>query len=78
MSALAAALVRRLPDPRPRIPPRDSLAFYAVLAVVGVAEVVEWPAVLLTATAQALLDHRAAKLEAQLSVQPAPSEPSVS
>jgi len=43
-------------------PPADSLAFYAVLVAVGVAELVEWPAVLIAAAAQALVDRRLAEL----------------
>jgi len=62
-TALLLDPVRRLlPIPR-QLPPPDSLAFYAILAAVGVAEVVEWPAVLLTAAAQALLDTRLDSLQ---------------
>lgn len=62
-TALLLDPVRRLlPVPR-RLPPPDSLAFYAILAAVGVAEVVEWPAVLLTAAAQALVDTRLDSLQ---------------
>lgn len=39
-------------------PPADSVLFYAVLAAVGVAEIIEWPAVLVAAGAQLLVDRR--------------------
>jgi len=42
---------------------------YAVLAAVGVVGVVEWPALLLTAVAQGLVDRRTGALEARLSHQ---------
>lgn len=51
-------------------PPADSLAFYAVLAAVGIAELVEWPAVLLAAAAQALVDRRFIEIEQYSQVQP--------
>jgi len=55
----------RLPTLGPRLPPADSLAFYAALAVVGVVEIVECPAVLIAAAAQVLLDRRLGPLKAR-------------
>ena len=40
-----------LPIPRRQLPPADSLIFYAALAVIGIAELIEWPAILVAATA---------------------------
>jgi len=63
MANPAAAIARLLPVPQRQLPPPDSLAFYALLAAVGV---VEWPALLLAAVAQGLVDRRAGELEARL------------
>ncbi len=66
MSAAAAVLdPSRLPAFGPRLPPADSLAFYAALVVVGGVEIVEWPAVLIAAGPQVLLDRRLGTLETQ-------------
>ncbi len=66
LSAAAAVLdPSRLPAFGRRLPPADSLAFYAALVVVGVVEIVEWPAVLIAAGAQVLLDRRLGTLETQ-------------
>lgn len=58
--------LRLLPTRREQLPPPDSLAFYAVLAAIGIAEIVEWPAVLVAAAAQALVDRRMEAVEARL------------
>ncbi len=55
-----------LPIPRRQLPPADSLIFYAALAVIGIAELIEWPAILVAATAQALVDRRLNTIETQL------------
>jgi len=73
LSGVTAALdPNRLPAVSRQLPPADSLAFYAALAVVGVIEIVEWPAVLIAAGAQVLLDRRLGPLEARLA---APTRP---
>jgi len=66
MANPAAAIARLLPVPQRQLPPPGSLAFYALLAAVGVVGVVEWPALLLAAVAQGLVDRRAGELEARL------------
>ena len=62
---LSAALTALRPS-RSQLPPADSVAFYAALAVVGIVEIVEWPAVLIAAAAQVLLDRRLGPLEDRL------------
>ncbi len=69
MANPAAAIARLLPVPPRQLPPPDSLAFYALLAAVGVVGAVEWPALLLAAVAQGLVDRRAGELKARLSEQ---------
>jgi len=61
LSGVTAALnPSQLPAVGRQLPPADSLAFYAALAVVGIIEIVEWPAVLIAAGAQVLLDRASA------------------
>lgn len=73
LSGVTAALnPRQLAAVGRQLPPADSLAFYAALAVVGIIEIVEWPAVLIAAGAQVLLDRRLGPLEARLA---APTRP---
>ncbi len=70
--AIAALEPRRLPAVGRWLPPADSVAFYAALAIVGIVEIVEWPAVLIAAGAQVLLDRRLGPLEARLARPTAP------
>jgi len=62
LAAAAAVDPRRLLPPAVR-PPADSLAFYVVLAAVGLAEIVEWPAVLVAAAAQVIVDRRLSEID---------------
>ncbi len=74
-SVTAALDPSRLPAAGRQLPPVDSLAFYAALAVVGIIEIVEWPAVLIAAGAQVLLDRRLGPLEARLAAPTPPPAP---